>query len=61
MMPESADAFRDLRVNLGVVLNGEVATLRAVLRDLEAKPGVRIVYVRTSGSHLRVVEEGARP
>lgn len=60
-MDGNADAFRDLRVNLGVILNGEVATLRAVLRDLESRPGVRVVYVRTSGSHLRVVEEAGRP
>ena len=60
-MAARADAFGDLRVNLAVVLNGEVATLRAVLRDLESRPGVRVVYVRTSGSHLRIVEEGARP
>lgn len=60
-MASTSDAFRDLRVNLGVILNGEVATLRSVLRDLESRPGVRLVYVRTSGSHLRVVEEGGRP
>jgi hypothetical protein len=60
MMATPSDAFRDLRVNLGLILNGDVATLRAVLRELEGRPGVRVVYVRTSGSHLRVVEEGAR-
>lgn len=60
-MAATSDAFRDLRVNLGVILNGDVETLRAVLRDLEGRPGVRVVYVRTSGAHLRVVEEGGRP
>ena len=60
-MPAVSDAFRDLRVNLGVIFNGDVATLRAVLRGLESRPGVRVIYVRTSGSHLRIVEEGGRP
>ncbi len=60
-MSDAPDAFGDLRVNLGVVLNGPVGTLRAILRELEANPRLKVVYVRTSGSHLRVVEEGGRP
>ena len=59
-MGESAD-FGDLRVNVGLVLNGPVRTLQALLRELETRPGVRVVYVRTSGSHLRIVEEGGGP
>ncbi len=59
-MGETAD-FSDLRVNVGLVLNGSVRTLQALLRELEARPGFRVVYVRTSGSHLRIVEEGGRP
>ena len=59
-MGETAD-FGELRVNVGLVLSGSVRTLQALLRELESRPGVRIVYVRTSGSHLRIVEEGGRP
>ena len=59
-MGETAD-FVELRVNVGLVLSGSVRTLQALLRELESRPGVRIVYVRTSGSHLRIVEEGGRP
>ncbi len=51
----------DLRVNVGLVLNGPVRTLQALLRELEDRPGVKVVYVRTSGSRLRVVEEDGRP
>ncbi len=56
-MGETAD-FSDLRVNVGLVVNGSVRTLQALLRELETRPGIRVVYVRTSASHLRVVEEG---
>ena len=59
-MGETAD-FGELRVNVGLVLSGSVRALQALLRELESRPGVRIVYVRTSGSHLRIVEEGGRP
>ena len=59
-MGETAD-FGELRVNVGLVLSGSVRTLQALLRELESRPGVRIVYVRTSGKHLRIVEEGGRP
>jgi len=51
----------DLRVNVGLVLNGPVRTLQALLRELENRPGVKVVYVRTSGLRLRVVEEEGRP
>ncbi len=51
----------DLRVNVGLVLNGSVRTLQQLLKELETRPGVRVVYVRTSGSRLRVVEEEAPP
>lgn len=51
----------DLRVNVGLVLNGPVRTLQALLRELENRPGVKVVYVRTSGSRLRVVEEEGEP
>jgi hypothetical protein len=51
----------DLRVNVGLVLNGPVRTLQAMLQELENRPGVKVVYVRTSGSRLRVVEEEGRP
>ena len=53
--------FSDLHVNLGLVVNGSVRALQALLRELETRPGVKVVYVRTSGSRLRVVEEGGRP
>jgi hypothetical protein len=51
----------DLRVNVGLVLNGSVRTLQQLLKELETRPGVKVVYVRTSGSRLRVVEEDVRP
>lgn len=59
-MSGTAD-FEDLRVNVGLILNGSVRTLQALLRELEVRPGLRLVYVRTSGSHLRIVEERGRP
>ena len=59
-MGETAD-FGELRVNVGLVLSGSVRALQALLRELEARPGIRVIYVRTSGSHLRIVEEGGRP
>ncbi len=52
--------FGDLRVNLGLVLNGSVGDLQRLLRELEARAGIRVVYVRTSGSRLRVIEEEVR-
>ena len=58
-MGETAE-FGELRVNVGLVLTGSVRALQALLHELESRPGVRIVYVRTSGSHLRIVEEGGR-
>ena len=58
-MCETAD-FGELRVNVGLVLSGSVRALQALLRELESRPGIRVVYVRTSGSHLRIVEEGGR-
>ncbi len=58
-MSANAD-FTDLRVNLAVVVNGSVGTLQRLLREIESRPGVKVVYVRTSGSHLRIVEEGGR-
>ncbi len=51
----------DLRVNVGLVLNGSVRTLQALLHELETRPGIKVVYVRTSGSRLRVIEEEGRP
>ncbi len=55
-MSESAD-FSGLRVNLGLVLNGSVSTLQKLPTEIEAQPGVKVVYVKTSGSRLRVTEE----
>ena len=51
----------DLRVNVGLVLNGSVRTLQALLHELETRPGIKVVYMRTSGSRLRVIEEEGRP
>ena len=59
-MKTSAD-FENLHVSLGVILKGPVNELQRVLHGLESLPAVRVVYVRTSGGRLRVVEDEGRP
>jgi uncharacterized protein related to proFAR isomerase len=49
--------FTELKVHLAVVLTGGVRNLEDLLREIEKRPGVRVVYVRTSGGKLRITEE----
>jgi hypothetical protein len=53
--------FDGLRVNVAVVMNGPVRTLETLLRELESRPGIKVVFVRTSGGRLRVIEDEGRP
>jgi len=53
--------FAGLRVNVGLVINGSVRELEKLVRELEARRDLKLVFVRTSAARLRVVEEEARP
>lgn len=52
---EDEDPF-DIWVNLGIVIGGKTRHLEFLLTQIKQNPNLKLVYTKTSGSKLKIVE-----
>ncbi len=54
MAPEEIDR---VRLTGAIVFFGPVSEIQRVFKELEGRPAIRIIYRKTSGRHLKIVDE----